>query len=372
MNNTRDREGPRTPAQHTPAGMNLPPLPAWGAGAESAALAHLDQLTKPPGSLGRIEKLAAWWCGATGTFPARSVERARLYTFAGDHGVTAEGVSPYPSAVTVQMVRNFLGGGAAVNVFARQYGVALTVVDVGVAGPLDGAAATAHAAFLDARVAHGTRNMARERAMTREEAEAAVAVGIRCAEEAAAAGVSVLGAGEMGIGNTTAAAACLAATAGMPGKLVAGRGTGVDDAGLARKITTIDRALALHRPDRFDGIDILSAVGGYEIAAIAGLCIGGAAARVPVVLDGFISTAGGMIANLLVPGVSAWFQVSHKSAENAHWAMSRMLGKDPVHDLELRLGEGTGAVLGIDTIRLGVRVMAEMATFGSAGVSNRE
>ena len=157
----------------------------------------------------------------------------------------------------------------------------------------------------------------------------------------------------------------------MPGKLVAGRGTGVDDAGLARKVATIDRAIALHRPDRFDGMGILSAVGGLEIAAIAGLCIGGASLGIPVVLDGFISTAGGMIANLLVPGVSAWFQVSHKSAENAHWAMSRMLGKDPVHDLELRLGEGTGAILGIDTVRLATRVMAEMATFTSAGVGNK-
>ena len=349
--------------------MTLPQLPHWGAAAEAAALAHLDQLTKPPGSLGRIERLASWWCGATDTFPAHPVERPRLYTFAGDHGVTAEGVSPYPSAVTVQMVRNFLAGGAAVNVFARQYGVELAVVDVGVAGSLDGAADSAHASFHDRRVRSGTGNMARELAMSREEAEAAVMVGITCARQAVADGVTVLGAGEMGIGNTTAAAACLAATAGMPGKLVAGRGTGVDDAGLARKVATIDRAVALHRPDRFDGIGILSAVGGLEIAAIAGLCIGGAEARVPVILDGFISTAGGMVANLLVPGVGAWFQVSHKSAENAHWAMSRMLGKDPVHDLELRLGEGTGAILGIDTVRLGIRVMAEMATFASAGVS---
>lgn len=351
--------------------MTFPELLPWGSEAEAAALLHLDQLTKPPGSLGRIERLGSWWCGATSTFPARRPERARLYTFAGDHGVTAEGVSPYPSAVTGQMVHNFLAGGAAVNVFARQYGVELAVVDVGVAGGLEGAGSSGHAAFLARRVRSGTGNMARELAMTREEAEAAVAVGIACAREAASEGVSILGAGEMGIGNTTAAAACLAATAGMPGKLVAGRGTGVDDAGLARKVATIDRAMALHRPDRFDGIGILSAVGGLEIAAIAGLCIGGASVGVPVVLDGFISTAGGMIANLLVPGVSAWFQVSHKSAENAHWAMSRMLGKDPVHDLELRLGEGTGAILGIDTVRLATRVMAEMATFASAGVGNK-
>ena len=351
--------------------MTLPPLPAWRDDAQAAALAHLDQLTKPPGSLGRLEALAAWWCGATG-FPARAPARARLYTFAGDHGVTAEGVSPYPSAVTVQMVYNFLAGGAAVNVFARQYGVELAVVDVGVAGSLDGAASSAHATFVPRRVRAGTGNLAREAAMTRAEAEAAVQVGIDLATAAAGEGVTLLAAGEMGIGNTTAAAACLAAVAGMPGKLVAGRGTGVDDAGLARKVATIDRALALHRPDRDDGIGILAAVGGLEIAAIAGLVIGGAAAGVPVMLDGFISTAGGMLAQTLQPGVSAWFQVGHKSAENAHWAMARMLGKEPLHDLDMRLGEGTGAVLGVDSVRLACRVLGEMATFASAGVSGKD
>lgn len=352
--------------------MNLPPLPAWSDTAEAAALAHLDQLTKPPGSLGRVEALGAWVSGVTGRFPAAYPAKARLYTFAADHGVTAEGVSPYPSAVTVQMVRNFLAGGAAVNAFARHYGVEVAVVDVGVADPLAGCVDTDRAAFLARKVRAGTGNMARELAMTREEAAAAVQVGITCAREAAAAGVALLGAGEMGIGNTTAAAACLSAVAGMPGKLTAGRGTGVDDAGLQRKIATIDRAITLHRPDRDDGLGILSAVGGLEIAAIAGLCLGGAEARVPVLLDGFISTAGGMLANVLQPGVSRWFQVSHKSAENAHWAMSRMLGREPLHDLDMRLGEGVGAVMGIDTVRLALRVMAEMATFASAGVSGKD
>lgn len=351
--------------------MNLPPLPPWADDAEAAALAHLDQLTKPPGSLGRVEALGAWVAGVTGRFPSPYPEKARLYTFAGDHGVTAEGVSPYPSAVTVQMVHNFLAGGAAVNAFARHHGVELVVVDVGVASPLDACRDTDRAGFLARKVRAGTGNMLLEPAMTRAEAEAAVRVGIDCAREAAAAGVSLLGAGEMGIGNTTAAAACLSAVAGMPGKLTAGRGTGVDDAGLQRKISVIDRSIALHRPDRDDAIGILSAVGGLEIAAIAGLCIGGAQARVPVLLDGFISTAGGMLANVLQPGVARHFQVSHKSAENAHWAMSRMLGREPIHDLEMRLGEGVGAVLGIDTTRLSIRVMAEMATFASAGVSSK-
>lgn len=351
--------------------MILPSIAPFDTVAEAAARAHLDQLTKPPGSLGKIEHLAAFWSGATGTFPPKSPAAARLYTFAADHGVTAEGVSPYPSAVTVQMVLNFLAGGAAVNVFARHHGVELSVVDVGVAGDLGGPQSTVHAHFHSRRVRKGTGNFRRERAMTREQAVEAVEVGIALAEAAADDGVDVLGAGEMGIGNTTAAAACLSAVAGMPGKLTAGRGTGVDDEGLKRKIAVIDDAIALHTPDRADALDVLSAVGGLEIAAIAGLCLGGAARRVPVVLDGFISTAGGMIANLLDPAVLPYLVVSHRSAENAHWAMSRMLGKEPLHDLDLRLGEGTGAVLAIDSLRLAVRVMNEMATFASAGVSGK-
>lgn len=351
--------------------MHLPPVPAFDAAAESAARRHLDTLTKPPGSLGKIEHAAAWWCGATGAFPPVDVAPARLCTFAADHGVTAEGVSPYPSAVTVQMVRNFLAGGAAVNVFARHVGVEVEVVDVGVAGDLAGAADTAAARFVSARVRPGTGNMVREPAMTRAEAEAAVRVGIARAEAAADAGVRVLGAGEMGIGNTTAAAATFAAIAGMPGKLVAGRGTGVDEAGLQRKIAAIDAAIARHRPERDDALGVLAAVGGLEIAAIAGLCVGGAARRVPVVLDGFISTAGGLVATLLDPGCAPYLLVAHRSAENAHWAMTRYLHKEALHDLDLRLGEGTGAVLAIDTLRLAVRVLREMATFASAGVSDR-
>jgi nicotinate-nucleotide--dimethylbenzimidazole phosphoribosyltransferase len=350
--------------------MQLPSLRTFDEAAEAAARAHLDRLTKPPGSLGKLEALAAWWCGATG-YPATVPTRARLYTFAGDHGVTAEGVSPYPSSVTVQMVRNFLAGGAAVNVFARHHAVELGIVDVGVAGDLTGAGDTVHARFHDRRVRAGTGNMVREAAMTRAEAEAAVNVGIALAYEAAAEGVGVLGAGEMGIGNTTSAAAVLSAIAAMPGKLTAGRGTGVDDAGLARKVVAIDAAIARHDPGREDGIAILSAVGGFEIAAIAGLCIGGAATGVPVLLDGFISTAGGLIASILAPDSVPFFAVSHRSAENAHWAMSRYLRKEPLHDLDLKLGEGTGAILAMDSVRLAAKVLGQMATFESAGVSDR-
>jgi nicotinate-nucleotide--dimethylbenzimidazole phosphoribosyltransferase len=350
--------------------MQLPTLRAFDSSAEADARAHLDRLTKPPGSLGKLEDLAAWWCGVAG-YPARLPGRARAYTFAADHGVTAEGVSAYPSAVTVQMVRNFLAGGAAVNVFARHHHVELTVVDVGVAGDLTGACDTEAARFLPRRVRAGTGNMVRELAMTRAEAEAAVSIGIDLAHAAAAEGVDVLAAGEMGIGSSTSAAAVLAAVAAMPGKLTAGRGTGVDDAGLARKVAAIDAAIALHAPARDDGIGILSAVGGFEIAAIAGLCIGGAAVGVPVLLDGFVSTAGGLVASVLAPGSVPFFLVSHRSAENAHWAMSRYLRKEPIHDLDLRLGEGTGAVLAIDSLRLAARVLREMATFESAGVADR-
>lgn len=350
--------------------MELPPIRPPDADVTAAARQHLDSLTKPQGSLGKLEHLGAWWCETTG-FPPKPIARPRLITFAADHGVTAAGVSPYPSAVTVQMVLNFLAGGAAVNVFARHHGVDLWVVDAGVAGDLSACQDTEHARFQGRKVRAGTGNMVVEAAMSRSEAEAAVRLGMALADEAANEGVDVLGAGEMGIGNTTSAAACLSVVAGMPGKLTAGRGTGADDACLARKVAAIDTAIALHRPERDDAIGILAAVGGLEIAAIAGLCIGGAARGVPVILDGFISTAGGMLASVLTRDVLPYVVVSHKSAENGHWAMARMLGKEPIHDLELRLGEGTGAILAIDTLRLASKVMREMATFASAGVSER-
>jgi nicotinate-nucleotide--dimethylbenzimidazole phosphoribosyltransferase len=348
------------------------PTPAdFSIDTQNQALKHLDCLTKPPGSLGRLESLAAWWCGATASFPPQIPEKTRLYTFAADHGVTAEGVSPYPSAVTVQMVANFLGGGAASNVFARHHRVGLVVVDVGVASELP-FESTEQAGFRNCKVRLGTGNMRREPAMSQQEAEQAVGVGIAMAKEASKSGVQLIGAGEMGIGNTTAAAAVLSAATGMPGKLTAGRGTGVDDAGLKRKIQVIDDALALHKPAREDGWAILRAVGGLELAAIAGLCIGGAHYRLPVVLDGFISTAGGLLASILQPECLPFLVIGHKSAENAHWAMSKYLKKEPIHELDLRLGEGTGAILAMDTVRLAARVLREMATFQSAGVSDRE
>ena len=350
--------------------MQLPAAFAFSTCAEQEALAHLDNLTKPPKSLGRLEELASWWCGATGKCPPEIPEKARLYTFAADHGVTQEGVSPYPSEVTAQMVANFLRGGAAVNVFARHYGVELAVVDVGVASPLP-VVTDPVVPFLNRKVRAGTGNMCRELAMTREQAEAAVGVGIELAKQAAAEKIQILAAGEMGIGNTTSAAAALAAATGMPGKLTAGQGTGVDADGLKRKISAIDRALALHKPARDDGWGILCAVGGLELAAIAGLCIGGASVGIPIVLDGFISTAGGLLASILEPSCLPMLAIGHRSAENAHWAMSKYMRKEPIHVLDMRLGEGTGAVMAIDSVRLMAKVMREMATFSTAGVSDR-
>jgi nicotinate-nucleotide--dimethylbenzimidazole phosphoribosyltransferase len=279
--------------------------------------------------------------------------------FAGDHGVSpafvTEGTPP-----TAARVRDVLGGVAAVNAFARHHDIGVEVVDVGVAGDLAGAASSSHATFRSARVRGGTRDMVEAPALTRAEVEAAIAVGLRCADDAIDAGAELLGAGEIHAGPGIAAAAILAAATGMPGKLTASRAPGMDDADLARVVTTIDAALALHRPDRFDAWGMLQAFGGLETAAIAGLCLGAAARGVPVVLDGFASTAGGLMATTLESGVTPWLLVGHKAAENAHWAMSRYLAREPLHDLDLAHGEGTGAVLAMDSVRLAARLLAGM------------
>ncbi|MSQ01002.1 MAG: nicotinate-nucleotide--dimethylbenzimidazole phosphoribosyltransferase [Myxococcales bacterium] len=336
--------------------MILPPVRTWGTEAEANARAHLLRLGAPSGGLGRLETLAAWWCGATDSFPPRAPAPARLCVFVGDHGIASRGVSALPIDATPALVARLLTGGATVNAFARHVDVALALFDVGCRSPLR-VEPSVHATVCDRRVRAGTDDMTESPAMSRAEAEAAVRVGIEVASEAATAGVALLGAGDLGVGGTTAAAACLAAVAGMPGKLVAGRGSGLDDDGLARKVAVIDRAIGRHRPDRDDAIGILASVGGLELGAIAGLCIGGASLGLPVMLDGLVSTAGGMLANVLQPGVSAWFQVGHKSAEKAHWGLCRMLGKDAIHELDLHVGGGAGAALGIDSVRLAWRLL---------------
>ena len=346
-----------------------PLVPPFDEAAAAAARAHQEQLTKPPGSLGRLEDLAVLYAGARGRFPVAAPERARIYVFAADHGVAAEGVSPYPSSVTAAMVANFVSGGAAISVLTRAHDIELRVVDVGVASPIPGGAGETLLSF---PVRRGTASFLRGAAMSRAEAEIALGVGVRLAAEAADEGVALLGAGEMGIGNTTAAAAVVAALTGAAPELVVGRGTGVDDAGLARKIEVVRAALDRHAIDREDALGVLAAVGGLEIAAMAGLMLGAASRRVPVVVDGFISGAAALVATRLAPGVRAYLCFSHLSAERGHRVVCDALDARPLFDLGMRLGEGTGAALAINLLRAAVRLQSEMATFASAGVANRD
>lgn len=305
--------------------------------------ARLDALTKPRGSLGRLEDLAVQVGLAQDTDHPHIGSRAMLL-FCADHGVVEEGVSPYPSEVTAQMAANFRSGGAAINVLCRQYAIEPVIVDMGIGRP--------------------TRNFTREPAMTRGETEAAIATGRTYAMRA-----DVLGAGEMGIGNSTAAAALLCAFTGIAPEAAAGRGTGLDDAGVAHKIDAIRRALALHRPDPGDPIGTLAALGGYEIAAIAGLILGAAEQKRIVVLDGFISCSAALVLQRIAPRALANVVFSHRSAEQGHRAMLDALNARPLFDLDLRLGEGSGAAIGISLVEAAVRLLNEMATFESAHVS---
>jgi nicotinate-nucleotide--dimethylbenzimidazole phosphoribosyltransferase len=354
-------------------------IPPFSTAAAAAAREHQTRLCKPRGSLGRLEDLAAYWAGARGSFPAPPPERVSLYVFAGDHGVVEEGVSAWSSAVTAAMVGNFLSGGAAVNQLARALDVGLAVVDVGVAGDLSALPAPGErvAELVSAKVRAGTANLRHSDAMSRTEAEAALAVGQRLAAAAATAGVQLLCAGEMGIGNSTAAAALLCALAGVPPALAVGRGAGLDDAGVARKVAVVSDALARHARARRDEdppgdvLGTLAAVGGLEIAAMAGLMLGGAAARVPVIVDGFISGAAALVAVALDPRVRDYLLVSHRSAETGAAELCRALGLEPLLDLGMRLGEGTGALLAVELVRHAVRLQLGMATFSQAGVPGR-
>jgi nicotinate-nucleotide--dimethylbenzimidazole phosphoribosyltransferase len=331
------------------------------AAAAAEAQRHLDALTKPPGSLGRLEDLAVRLMALTGKPPR--VSAPVIFTLAADHGVVAEGVSAYPQSVTAQMVENFLRGGAAVNVLARQAGARVVVADFGVATPLG-----APDGLVVRRIDAGTRNMALGPAMTREQAVAAVEAGAALAEEAIAAGADLLGTGEMGIGNTTAASAITAALTGAPVDAVTGRGTGVDAAGRERKVAVVRRALAVNAPDGRDGLDVLSKVGGFEIAGLVGVILAGAAHRVPVVLDGFIAGAAALVAVALAPEARHALFASHRSAEPGHALALEHLGLEPYLALGMRLGEGTGAALFVPLARAAAAIYAEMATFKSAGV----
>ena len=329
------------------------------------AQARLDRLTKPIGSLGRLEELAARYVMITGEMNPK-VPRGAVFTFAADHGVTVEGVSAYPSAVTPQMVLNFLRGGAGVNVLARHVGIDVRVVDIGVAFDFEAAPGLIHK-----KVMFGTKNLLLESAMSPAQAEQAIQVGIELATEAAQQGIGLVGTGEMGIGNTTASSAIAAAITRRPVSEVTGRGTGIDDASHARKIDVIQRALAIHRLDSTNAMEVLAKVGGLEIGGLAGLMLGAAAARIPVVLDGFIAGAAALIAVSLQPHCQDYLIASHRSVERGHQAILDHLGLKPLFDLDLRLGEGTGACLGMSLVFAAIKILTEMATFDEAGVSER-
>ncbi|GAB7387047.1 nicotinate-nucleotide--dimethylbenzimidazole phosphoribosyltransferase [Bacillaceae bacterium] len=326
---------------------------------------HLNRLTKPQGSLGRLEDLIVQLAGITGE-EKKVFRDKRVVVMAADHGVAAEGVSAYPQEVTRQMVANFLAGGAAINAFARQAGASVTCVDVGVAADLSHLSG-----LLRKKVAFGTRNMLHEPAMTREEAEAAVRAGIEVATEEVEKGADLLATGEMGIGNTTASSAVLAVLAGLLPEQVVGQGTGISEAGWRRKVQVVKEAIARHRPDVNDPLDVLSKVGGLELCALAGLVLGAAARRVPVVIDGFISSVAAFCAVRLCPQARAYLVPSHESQEPGHRLVLRAMELEPVLRLDMRLGEGTGAALVFPLIDAAARVMREMATFEQAGVAER-
>ena len=355
---------PPPPPRPSPGGRGsdfpTQPIPPLDVSAMEAARRRWDALTKPRGSLGRLEELGVALAGMTGRVPPVVTDKT-IFLFAGDHGVAAEGVSAYPAAVTAQMVQNFLDGGAAINVLARQAGASLVVVDAGIAADLP-----SHPRLIDGKVARGTGNIVREPAMTRQQAERSVDLGRAAFQPCQLAGI-----GEMGIGNSTSAAAIVAAATGRPASDVVGRGTGVDDGALSRKVTAAEQALALHRPDAGDGWSLLTKLGGFEIGAMAGAMLATAAARVPIVLDGFISTAAAMIAVRLCPAAKNYLIAGHRSAEKGHAIALAELGLRPLLDLDMRLGEGTGAAIAFQVIEAACRTMREMATFESAGVSER-
>jgi nicotinate-nucleotide--dimethylbenzimidazole phosphoribosyltransferase len=331
--------------------------------AQAEARRRQDQLTKPPGSLGRLERLATQVAGITGAARPR-LEHKVVIVVAGDHGVTVEGVSAYPSEVTGQMVRNFARGGAAINVLARQAGARVVVVDVGVAERLPSDLPIEHR-----NVAPGTANMAVGPAMTRPQAVHAIAVGLDLVQAESARGIDVIGLGEMGIGNTTAASAIVATLTASAVADVTGRGTGIDDAAWQHKVEVIERALAVNRPDRHDALDVLASVGGLEIAALVGVILGSAARRLPVIVDGFITTAAALIAVELCPAARSYLIAAHRSVERGHAAALEHLELEPLLMLDMRLGEGTGAALALPIVDAALALLDEMATFADAGIS---
>lgn len=325
-----------------------------------------DFLTKPRESLGILEDLSVKIAGITGN-PRPKIEEKVIITLAGDHGVVEEGVSAYPKEVTPQMVLNFLGGGAGINVLARHIGARVAVADIGVAVDLN-----PHPDLIVRKIAYGTKNMTKGSAMTREEAEKSIEAGIEIFEEELRKGLSIVGTGDMGIGNTTPSSAIVAAITGKEVRKVTGRGTGVDDSTFENKVKIIERALEVNKPDPNDPLDVLAKVGGFEIGGLAGVILAGAKNRIPVVIDGFISGGAALIATGLAPMAKDYLIASHQSVEAGHRIMLEHMELRPLLNLNLRLGEGTGATFGISLAEAAVKILNEMATFEGAGVSNKE
>ena len=342
-------------------------IPPLDQAALAAAQERLANQARPAGSLGVMEKIGARLAAIKGTIDV-TLPNKRIVTCAGDHGVVEEGVSAFPAEVTPQMVFNFVGGGASVNVMGKHAGAKVKAADIGVNYDFDPDLPIFHK-----KVRKGTGNFTRELAMTREEAVAAIEAGIEIVDELMAEEpVDLLGTGDMGIGNTTPSSAVIAAFSGIPVKNLTGRGTGIDDAGLKNKIRVIEAGLALHKPDPKDPIDVLSKVGGLEIGGLAGLVLGAASHGIPVICDGLISTAGALIACELAPAAKDYLFASHKSVEVGHKYMHDRLGVEPLIDLQFRLGEGTGAAVCMELLDLATRVLADIKTFEEVGVTSSE
>jgi nicotinate-nucleotide--dimethylbenzimidazole phosphoribosyltransferase len=336
--------------------------------ARKLARARLEQLIMPHWALGRLMDLAEDLAGITGSLKP-PVQRKTIVTMAGDHGVVAEGISAYPQEVTPQMVHGIVAGVAGVNALSRQAGASVVVVDMGVAGDLSEFVASGK--VISKRIAAGTSNMAIGAAMSRDEAIRAIEAGIGIAVELGPS-VDVFGTGDLGIGNTTPSSAIVSVLSGIPAAEVTGRGTGLNDSQLEHKIRVIEKSIQVNQPDKNDGLDVLSKVGGFEIGGIAGLILGAASLKKPVVVDGFISTAGALIAHSIAPSSAQYMIAAHRSVEKGHRVALDILGKQPLVDLDLRLGEGTGAALAMNFVEAAVRILTEVATFEEASVSTAD
>jgi len=331
----------------------------------SAARARQDNLTKPAGSLGTLEEISTKVAGITGNATPKIKDKV-IITMAGDHGVTDDGVSAYPKEVTAQMVYNFLNGGAAINVLAKHIGARVVIVDMGVAGDFT------HERLVAKKIAYGTANMTKGPAMSYEDAVRSIEAGVEVFESEAKKGVDIVGVGDMGIGNTTSSSAIVAVITGEDVEKVTGRGTGIDDAGLEKKIAVIEEAIRVNKPNNKDAIDVLAKVGGFEIGGMAGVILAAASHRVPVVIDGFISGTAALVAYGIAPAVKDYMIAAHRSVERGHSVTLDYIGLKPLLDLDMRLGEGTGAALGISIVDAACKILGEMATFEDAGVSDKD